>query len=86
MVAAVPKEVLETKMLSADPGVGRLGTAEEIARTVTFIAADDGGFITGACFDINGGHYIASLIARRIEMKGRGGKPRRSFFFCASLC
>ncbi|MFA5951217.1 MAG: acetoacetyl-CoA reductase [Hyphomicrobium sp.] len=58
MVAAVPKEVLETKILPQIP-VGRLGTAEEIARAVTFLAADDAGFITGACFDVNGGHYIA---------------------------
>jgi len=58
MVAAVPKEVLETKILPLIP-VGRLGTAEEIARAVAFMAADDAGFITGACFDINGGHYIA---------------------------
>jgi acetoacetyl-CoA reductase len=58
MVAAVPKEVLETKILPLIP-VGRLGTAEEIARAVTFMSADDAGFITGACFDINGGHYIA---------------------------
>ena len=58
MVAAVPKEVLETKILPLIP-VGRLGTPEEIARAVAFMAADDAGFITGACFDINGGHYIA---------------------------
>lgn len=58
MVAAVPKEVLDTKIIPLIP-VGRLGESEEIARAVTFIAADDAGFITGACFDINGGHYIA---------------------------
>jgi acetoacetyl-CoA reductase len=58
MVMAVPKEVLETKILPLIP-VGRLGTSEEIARAVAFVAADDAGFITGACFDINGGHYIA---------------------------
>ncbi|WP_333793720.1 acetoacetyl-CoA reductase [Hyphomicrobium sp.] len=58
MVAAVPKEVLETKIIPQIP-VGRLGTAEEIARAVVFVAADDAGFITGACLDVNGGHYIA---------------------------
>lgn len=58
MVAAVPKEVLETKILPQIP-VGRLGTVEEIARAVAFLAADDAGFITGACLDVNGGHYIA---------------------------
>ncbi|HRN85467.1 MAG TPA: SDR family oxidoreductase, partial [Hyphomicrobium sp.] len=58
MVAAVPKEVLDTKIIPQIP-VGRLGEAEEIARAVTFVAADDAGFITGACLDVNGGHYIA---------------------------
>lgn len=59
MVAAVPKDVLETKIIPQIP-VGRLGTAEEIARCVTFLAADDAGFITGACIDANGGQYLAS--------------------------
>lgn len=57
MVAAVPKEVLDTKILPLIP-VGRLGTAEEIARCVAFLAADEAGFITGACLDANGGQYM----------------------------
>lgn len=59
MVAAVPKDVLETKILPLIP-VGRLGTADEIARCVTFLAADDAGFITGACIDANGGQYMGA--------------------------
>jgi acetoacetyl-CoA reductase len=58
MVAAMPKEVLETKVLPLIP-VGRLGAADEIARCVTFLAADEAGFITGACLDANGGQYMA---------------------------
>jgi acetoacetyl-CoA reductase len=58
MVAAVPKDVLEAKILPQIP-VGRLGTADEIARCVTFLVADDAGFITGACLDANGGQYMA---------------------------
>jgi acetoacetyl-CoA reductase len=58
MVQAVPKEVLDTKILPFIP-VGRLGTAEEIARCVAFLVADDAGFITGACLDANGGQYMA---------------------------
>ena len=57
MVAAVPKEVLESKILPHIP-VGRLGEAQEIARCVSFLAADDAGFITGACLDANGGQYM----------------------------
>jgi acetoacetyl-CoA reductase len=59
MVQAVPEEVLKTKILPLIP-VGRLGEADEIARTVLFLAADDAGFITGACFDANGGQYMAT--------------------------
>ena len=58
MVAAVPKDILESKILPLIP-VGRLGEASEIARCVTFLAADDAGFITGACLDANGGQYMA---------------------------
>ena len=58
MVAAMPKEVLETKVLPLIP-VGRLGAADEIARCVAFLAADEAGFITGACLDANGGQYMA---------------------------
>jgi acetoacetyl-CoA reductase len=58
MVAAMPKEVLESKILPYIP-VGRLGTPEEVARCVVFLAADDAGFITGACIDANGGQYMA---------------------------
>jgi acetoacetyl-CoA reductase len=58
MVMAVPKDVLEKTILPQIPA-GRLGTAEEIARCVAFLAADDAGFITGACLDANGGQYMA---------------------------
>jgi len=58
MVQAVPKEVLETKILPQIP-VGRLGTADEIARCVVFLAGDEAGFVTGACLDVNGGQYMA---------------------------
>jgi acetoacetyl-CoA reductase len=57
MVRAVPKEVLDTKIIPQIP-VGRLGEADEIARAVVFLAADEAGFVTGACLDVNGGHYM----------------------------
>ncbi len=58
MVAAVPPPVLE-KIVAGIP-VGRLGKAEEIARCVTFLADDAGGFITGSVISANGGQYIPS--------------------------
>ena len=38
---------------------GRLGTPEEIARCVVFLASDDAGFITGSTISANGGQYLA---------------------------
>ncbi len=56
MVAAVPPEVLE-KIVAKIP-VGRLGRAHEIARGVTFLCSEDGGFITGSTLSINGGQHM----------------------------
>ena len=56
MVAAVPADVLE-KIVARVP-VGRLGQAEEIARGVAFLCAEDGGFITGSTLSINGGQHM----------------------------
>jgi acetoacetyl-CoA reductase len=38
--------------------IGRLGTPEEIARVVAFLAADESGFITGTNIAINGGMHM----------------------------
>jgi acetoacetyl-CoA reductase len=56
MVAAVPADVL-AKIVARIP-VGRLGKADEIARGVLFLVADDGGFITGSTLSINGGQHM----------------------------
>ena len=58
MVMAVPEKVLNEVIIPQIP-VGRLGEAEEIARCVTFLAADDAGFITGSTISANGGQYMA---------------------------
>jgi acetoacetyl-CoA reductase len=58
MVRAVPEEVLNTKIIPQIP-VGRLGEPEEIARCVTFLAADGAGFITGSTLSVNGGQYMS---------------------------
>ena len=56
MVAAVPADVLEK--IKARIPVGRLGKAEEIARGVLFLVADDAGFVTGSTMSINGGQHM----------------------------
>jgi acetoacetyl-CoA reductase len=56
MVAAVPQDVL-AKIVTKIP-VGRLGHAEEIARGVAFLCAEDAGFVTGSTLSINGGQHM----------------------------
>ena len=56
MVSAVPAPVLE-KIVAKIP-VGRLGHADEIARGVSFLASEDGGFITGSTLSLNGGQHM----------------------------
>ncbi|SNZ20776.1 acetoacetyl-CoA reductase [Cohaesibacter gelatinilyticus] len=56
MVAAVPEKVLES--IIAGIPVGRLGKASEIAAMVTFLASEEGAFITGATMTVNGGQYM----------------------------
>ncbi|RIV83490.1 acetoacetyl-CoA reductase [Aurantiacibacter xanthus] len=56
MVAAVPENVLE-KIVAKIP-VGRLGHADEIARGVSFLASEQGAFVTGSTLSINGGQHM----------------------------
>jgi acetoacetyl-CoA reductase len=55
-MVAVPEDVL-AKIVAKIP-VGRLGHAEEIARGVAFLCAEDAGFITGSTLSINGGQHM----------------------------
>ncbi|WP_286240783.1 acetoacetyl-CoA reductase [Neptuniibacter halophilus] len=57
MVRQVPENVLNS-IIEGIP-VGRLGQPEEIARAVTFLTADDAGFITGTNLSVNGGQYMS---------------------------
>ena len=56
MVRAVPADVLQ-KIIARIP-MGRLGRAEDIARGVAFLCADDADFITGSTLSINGGQHM----------------------------
>ena len=56
MVMAVPEEV--RAKIVADIPTDRLGTPEEIAYGVAFLAAEEAGWITGSNLDINGGHHM----------------------------
>lgn len=56
MVMAVPEKVRES--IIAQIPAGRLGTPEEIARCVVFLAADDAGFINGSTISANGAQFF----------------------------
>ena len=57
MVMAIPKDVLDSKILPQIP-VGRLGKPEEIAGLCAYLASDEAAFLTGANIAINGGQHM----------------------------
>jgi NAD(P)-dependent dehydrogenase (short-subunit alcohol dehydrogenase family) len=57
--ALIDTELLgATRDLAGRVPVGRLGTPEEVAALVTFLASGEAGYITGEVVDINGGTLI----------------------------
>jgi acetoacetyl-CoA reductase len=56
MVNGVPEEI--RKKIVAEIPVGRMGTPEEVAYVVDFLASSESAFITGADFSCNGGHHM----------------------------
>jgi acetoacetyl-CoA reductase len=57
MVTAIPKEVLDSKILPHIP-VGRLGKPEEVAGLIIYLASEEAAFVTGANIAINGGQHM----------------------------
>jgi len=53
LLAGVPEKVMDA--IVGQIPVGRLGEAEEVARCVVFLAADEAAWITGTTLTINGG-------------------------------
>jgi acetoacetyl-CoA reductase len=58
MVMAIPKDVLDSKIIPQIP-IGRLGKPEEVAGLVAYLASDEAAFVTGANIAINGGQHMA---------------------------
>ena len=44
--------------MAEETPVGRLGTAEEVAKLLLYLAGEDAGSITGQVFGVNGGLVI----------------------------
>ncbi len=57
MTDPLPQEVKDA-MIARIP-LGRMGTDEEVAAAIVFLASDEAGYITGHVLDINGGMYMA---------------------------
>ncbi len=57
MVMAIPKEVLDSKIIPQIP-MGRLGKPEEVAGLVAYLSSDEAAFVTGANIAINGGQHM----------------------------
>ena len=56
MMAAFTAE--DKAALAEETPVGRLGSADEVARLLVFLASEDAGYITGQVFGVNGGLVI----------------------------
>ena len=55
MTDTLPDE--QKKALSSQIPMGRLGSVDEIAQTVLFLAGDGGSYITAQTLHVNGGMY-----------------------------
>ena len=56
MTAVLPQKIKESVL--AQIPLGRMGTPEDIARAVAFLASDDGSYITGQVIQVDGGMGI----------------------------
>ena len=56
MTSAVSPEVMA--QIRARTPVGRGGTPEEVASVIAYLASPGAAFVTGACFDANGGAFM----------------------------
>jgi len=57
MVLAIPKDVLDSKIIPQIP-MGRLGKPDEVAGLCAYLASDEAAFLTGANIAINGGQHM----------------------------
>jgi len=57
MVTAIPKEILESKIVPQIP-VGRLGKPDEVAGLIIYLCSEEAAFVNGANIAINGGQHM----------------------------
>ena len=56
MTDSLPQD--QKRALASQIPIGRLGTADEVAQAVLFLAGDSGSYITGQTIHVNGGMYL----------------------------
>lgn len=56
MNSAIPKEIMET--LKSDTPLNKIGTPEDAAEAIFFLASDKAGFITGQVLSVDGGFIL----------------------------
>jgi acetoacetyl-CoA reductase len=57
MVTAIPKDILDSKILPQIPK-GRLGKPDEVAGLIIYLCSEEAAFVTGANISINGGQHM----------------------------
>jgi len=56
MESATPRNTAQSAQLVALHPLGRLGTGEDVAKAIAFLASDDAAFITGTALVVDGGY------------------------------
>ena len=57
-LASVADPAGERRMLIDKHPLGRLATADDVARAALFLASSDAGFITGVALPVDGGRHL----------------------------
>lgn len=58
-IDVIRDEFQEPKPLIATQPIRRLGQPHEVASLIVYLASNDAGFVTGQCYQVNGGVYFA---------------------------
>lgn len=56
MEGVAPRDIAQSAHLISQHPLGRLGTADDVAKAIAFLASDDASFITGTALVVDGGY------------------------------